>query len=50
MVKLMKDEKASLICLTTHKRNLLTQIVSPSKTREAIEFIPIPTLVFNAKN
>lgn len=50
MLKLIKDEKASLICLTTHKRNLLTQIVSPSKTREAIEFIPIPTLVFNAKN
>ena len=49
-VKLLKDEKASLVCMTTHKRNLLTQIVSPSKTREAIEFIPIPTLVFNAKN
>ncbi len=49
-IKLLKDEKASLVCMTTHKRNLLTQIVSPSKTREAIEFIPIPTLVFNAKN
>ncbi len=50
LIHLIKNQKASLICLATHKRNLLTQIVSPSKTREAIEFIPIPTLVFNAKN
>jgi len=50
MLKLLKDQGATLVCLTTHKRNLITQIVSPSKTREAIEFIPIPTLVFNAKN
>jgi nucleotide-binding universal stress UspA family protein len=50
LLKLIKEQKASLICMTTHKRNLLTQIISPSKTREAIEYIPIPTLVFNAKN
>lgn len=49
MLKLLKDQEASLVCMTTHKRNIITQLVSPSKTREAIEFIPIPTLVFNAK-
>ena len=50
LLTLLKEQGTSLICLTTHKRNIITQLVSPSKTREAIEFIPIPTLVFNAKN
>ncbi|RVU24065.1 hypothetical protein EOJ36_09050 [Sandaracinomonas limnophila] len=50
IIRLIKDENASLICLTTHKRNLLTQIVSPSKTRDAIDYLPIPVLVFNAPN
>ncbi|RXK46536.1 universal stress protein [Aquirufa rosea] len=50
LLKLIKEQKASLICMTTHKRNILSQLVTPSKTRAAIEFIPIPTLVYYAKD
>lgn len=48
--RLIIEQKASLICFATHKRNIITQLVSPSKTRDVIDHIDIPVLVYNLKN
>lgn len=43
---LTRDVEADLLVMSTHHRNLFTQIVNPSKTRKLLLHCSVPTLVF----
>jgi nucleotide-binding universal stress UspA family protein len=44
--ELTKDVDADILVMSTHHRNLFTQIVNPSKTRKLLLHCSVPTLVF----
>ncbi|MCA0363138.1 MAG: universal stress protein [Spirosomataceae bacterium] len=46
IMDLIKEEKLSLLVLTTHKRGFLDGIINPSKTKSIISETKIPVLVF----
>ncbi|PQA58708.1 universal stress protein [Siphonobacter curvatus] len=44
--ELLHDTEADLLVMSSHHRNLFTQIVNPSKSKKLLLHSPIPTLIF----
>ncbi len=49
ILELLKDTEADLLIMSTHHRNLFTQIVNPSKSKKLLLHCPIPVLLFPLK-
>ena len=43
------EQKVDMLAMTTHKRNLLTKIISPSITKKVYYHTSIPLLIFHSK-
>ena len=46
ILELVKDTEADLLVMSTHHRNLFTQLVNPSKTKKLLLHSPVPVLIF----
>ncbi|OZI10117.1 hypothetical protein BWI93_00380 [Siphonobacter sp. BAB-5385] len=44
--ELLHDTEADLLVMSSHHRNLFTQIVNPSKSKKLLLHSPVPTLIF----
>ena len=49
IITITETKKISLLSVASHKRNILSQLLNPSKTKKLIESIKIPLLVFSFK-
>jgi len=49
IITITENKKISLLSVASHKRNILSQLLNPSKTKKLIESIKIPLLVFSFK-
>lgn len=49
ILDLLKDTEADLLVMSTHHRNLFTQIVNPSKSKKLLLRCPVPVLLFPLK-
>lgn len=49
IITIIENKKISLLSVASHKRNILSELLNPSKTKKLIESIKIPLLIFSFK-